>query len=209
MNFVLTQNNNIVIGPREWNKYFFENALLDDCGITANLQVTNTEFLQISDIVAIYPATIVEPSVFNPKTQQYAGPFWTFSATTATGTYNAIDKPIDHVKGNLKGAIAAERYNIEVAGTKTTINGTEVTVDTSREGRNVFAQQFLLMGTADTVQWKFPEAWMTLSKDDLGIAVAAGVAHIKAAFAWEATKVAEIEGCSDLATLDAVVLKQV
>ena len=206
MNFVLTQNNNIIDGPKPWNMYMFQNALQDDLGISATLPMYNTSFYTVTSTVSFYPVTIVEPTI-NPVIQEYAGPFWTFNTgTNAVGTYTAVDRNIDHVKGNLAGIVATNRYNAEVAGTTATIQNTVVTIDTSREGRNIFVQQYLLMGASDTVDWKFPECWLTLTKSDLGTAVAAGVGYVKSMFVWEANKVAEINSCTTLSSLTNVVL---
>ena len=81
--------------------------------------------------------------------------------------------------------VAVKRYVKEVAGTKATVQNTEVTVDTSREGRNVFVQKYSLMKTGDTVNWKFPEGWLTLTKIELGTIVTAGQTHIQSFFDWE------------------------
>jgi hypothetical protein len=62
------------------------------------------------------------------------------------------------------------------------------------------------MGENDTVNWKFPEGWLTLTKADLGAAVTAGVAHIQSSFDWEKAKVEEIEAATDAATLDVIVI---
>ena len=65
------------------------------------------------------------------------------------------------------------------------------------------------MGENDVVNWKFPEAWLTLTKSDLGIAVNAGVAHVQAQFNWELAKNEEIDACTTAAELDAVVIIEV
>jgi hypothetical protein len=93
-----------------------------------------------------------------------------------------------------------------VAGTKTTIQDLEVTLDTSRDGRNVFIQKYTLMGEDDVVNWKFPEGWLTLTKTELGVAVATGAAHIQGAFDWEKAKVEEIEAAETVEALNAIVI---
>lgn len=207
MNFVLVENRYIIDGPKPWNFRAFQNILKADLDIDATLPPNNEEYLQITDTVAFYPSTIIEPENFNSKIHQYAGPFWTFTDTTATGTYTIMDGNIDHVKSNLKNIIATERYKAEISGTKIEIQGNTVTVDTTREGRNIFVHQFVLMDDDDSILWKFPECWLTLTKLELGAALVAGTAHVRSAFDWESVKSAEIDNCTTLAELDAVILK--
>ncbi len=209
MNFVLTNNGFIVIGPKLWNKRSFESTLRDDLDISFILPSSNTGYLEVTPTVKFYPVTMVEPSSFNSKIQQYAGPFYTFDATSAVGTYNAVDKNISEVKNNLKGIVAENRYKIENAGVKTIIQGHEVSVLTNRDSRNMYVQQFMFMDDVATVNWKFPEIWLQISKAEMGAVITACVAHIRAAFDWEGVKSIEIDACTTLAELDAVVLTQV
>ena len=41
------------------------------------------------------------------------------------------------------------------------------------------------MSDTDVIGWKFPECWLNLTKEELGIAVNAGVAYVQSQFAWE------------------------
>lgn len=60
------------------------------------------------------------------------------------------------------------------------------------------------MQDSDTVKWKFPEAWLTLTKSDLGQVVSAGATYVQEAFNWEADKTDEINNCTSLEELDVV-----
>lgn len=207
MNFILTDHNFVVIGPKPWNKRAFEATLQDDLDITFTLPSTNDAYLEVSSTVKFFPVSYVEPYPFNPKIEQYAGPFYTFDATSAVGTYNAVDKNMDEVKGNLKGIVASNRYDRECSGLKVTIQGNEVFVYTDRQNRNMYIQQYQFMADNATALWKFPEMWLTLSKAEMGAIITASVAHIHDAFAWEGTKAAEIDACTTLAELDLVEVK--
>lgn len=208
MNFILTINGRIIFGPKPWNRRQFEFFIQDELGETHVLPDTNTELYTIAESIKIWPAVMSEPEEFNPKIQQYAGPFWTYTDGIAYGVYQAIAKPLEEVRSNLKSLIAAKRYEYEVAGTTCEIQGVNVTVDTSREGRQVFVQQLMLMSDTDTIRWKFPEAWLTLSKPELSLIVSTGVSYIKSQFEWEDTKVAELNSISDLQQLNSVLLEK-
>jgi len=204
MKFVLTKNSQVILGPVEWSSRFFENHL-SRVGMSVTLPLTLTASFTVAPGISILPATLVEPS-YNSKIQQLAGPFWSLTATTATGTYTVVDKNVESVKNDLLAQVAADRYEKEIAGTTIVLQGVTVTLDTTRENRNVIVQQYLLLPEGQTAHWKFKEAWLNLSKAEFAQAVSAGVAHIQAQFDVERAKVAEISASSTLSQLDAVVM---
>jgi hypothetical protein len=205
MQYVLIQNGYVINGPRNWNYRSFESTLEEDCEITYQLPMSydSATPIEIAEGIRILPAEL-QPHGFNPKIEYLHGPFWTFDNDLAVGTYQTVSHSVEAVQNNLKSHIANNRYNTEIAGVKATVQGQEVTVDTSRDGRNIFVLKYVLMGDNDTVEWKFPECWLTLTKTDLGIVVSAGANHIQSAFEWEASKIAEIDACTTLEALDAV-----
>jgi hypothetical protein len=62
------------------------------------------------------------------------------------------------------------------------------------------------MGNDDTVKWKFPEGWLTLTKAELTTVANTAQAFVQTAFDEEYAKVVEIETAADAATLDAIVI---
>ena len=205
MQYVLIQNGYVINGPRNWNYRSFESTLEEDCEITFKLPMSydSATPIEIAEGIRILPA-VLEPHGFNPKIEYLHGPFWTFVNDLAVGTYQTVSHSVEAVQNNLKARIADNRYNREVAGVKVTVQDQEVTGDTSRARRNTYAMTYLLMGDTDTVEWKFPECWLTLSKSDLGVVVTAGADHIQTSFAWELSKRTEIDACTTLEALDAV-----
>lgn len=210
--FVIVYNNYVNLGPMPWNKRRFESFIQEEYEIEVVLPSTApTEAIVVDpNILSIYPVGDSEPlPEFNPKIQFLQGPYWNYSTGLAVSHYVAEDLSIDAVKNQLKAEVTTERYNREVAGVQATTQGTTVTVDTSRGNRDVFVQKYLLMGENDTVTWKFPEAWLILTKAELGALVAIGAGHVQDQFEWEALKLAEIDSKATLAELDAVVIKEV
>ena len=63
------------------------------------------------------------------------------------------------------------------------------------------------MAENDTVEWKFPEAWITLTKSELGGIVSNAASHIENQFVWEANKVLEIESANTYSELDLIALE--
>ena len=206
--FVIVHNNSVILGPMRWNRFRFQNEILEETEVEVTLADRNDELTPVivDDNIQILPVQGTPNPSYNSKIEMLNGPFWEFTATAAISSYQVENLPIDAVKNQLKDVIATNRYNKEVGGCKTTVQETEVRIDTSRDGRNVFVQKFLLMGDSETVQWKFPEGWLTLTKAELGAIVTTGTAHVQTCFEWEAGKLVEINDCDNLASLDAIVL---
>jgi len=207
--YVLVHKQRVIVGPMAWNRAMFSGAL-NKLNITTVLPRKDpTDLPIVFDADTKLCSAVLEYPEHNPKIEYLHGPFWNFDEPTAVGTFQILETPIEFIKGNLKATVATERYNREIAGTTATIQNMAVTVDTNRGSRDIFVQQYLLMSENDVVNWKFPEAWLTLTKSDLGIAVAAGVAHVQAQFNWELEKNEEIDACTTAAELDAVVIVEV
>lgn len=208
--YVITHHHDydeVLLGPVEWKPGFIASVIQQDLELpfkpTVLASDVNRVPFDIVDNVRVRPVKEVRGDI-NQKIQRYEGPFWSYTDNEATATYTAVDKPIDQVKNEIKQLISAERYRKEVAGVKTTIQGVEVTIDTSREGRNIFSQKYILMVDGDVVNWKFPEGWLNLTKNDLGTVVTAGAAHIQSSFDWEMNKNNEVDVCTTLAQLDLI-----
>ena len=208
--FVIVYQNSVILGPMRWNRFRFENEIAEELEIQVTLpdRNDNLQAIVINQDLKILPVVGTPEPQYNSKIQFLNGPFWQFTETQAISSYVAQDKTIEAVKNQLKSEVANERYRKEISGVKTTIQNTEITVETDRETRNVFVQKFTLMGENDTVNWKFPETWLTLTKADLGAVVAAGVQHIQSQFDWEMNKVTEIDACTTLTQLDQVVIRE-
>ena len=205
--YVLVHKERVLVGPRDWNRPMFEGAL-QKLKLQTLLPRRDPQELPIliDEDTYITSAAIVIPP-HNERIETYHGPYWNFeNKDLAVGTYEIKYKTLGSIRELLRNEAAAERYRREVAGTKTTIQDLEVTLDTSRDGRNVFIQKYTLMGENDTVNWKFPEGWLTLTKVELGAAVSAGAAHIQGSFDWEKAKIEEIEAAETAEALDAIVI---
>lgn len=192
--YVLEHNRHVINGPRAWNYRSFESTLNDELEITHTLPLSKTDesIITISDEIHIYPARYDYP-IYNQRLEYLHGPFWDYSSGIATGTFEILPKSIELVKQELKQKVAVNRYNREIAGTTISINGTVYTIDTNRGNRDVYIQQYILLGNADTIQWKFPEGWVTLTKIDLGLIATECALYIQEQFKWEAERCNEID----------------
>lgn len=207
--YVLIHKDRVLVGPRDWNRPMFTTTL-DKLNVQYGLlsRKPPTELPIRFDADTYITRARVEIPEHNAKTETYYGPFWDLSdENVALGTYRVKERPLDSIREILIKEAAEVRYEKEVSGTKAIIQDTEVTLDTSREGRNIFLQKYSLMGDSDTVNWKFPEGWLTLTKDDLGFVVLEGAAHIQDAFDWEKSIVDQIEAATTATELDAIEIR--
>lgn len=211
--YVITHHHDydeVLLGPIEWNPRFISSVLQSDLDLNyqPNILASDEQKVPYEVLRNVWIRRVTyNNEEHNPKIHTLMGPYWTYNGDEAIAEYRKQDKPLDIVKSELKQLVTARRYEKEIAGVKVTIQGIEVTVDTARGSRDVFVQKYLLMGDNDTVEWKFPETWLTLTKSDLGLAVQAGVAHVQSQFSWENAKFNEIDACTTLEELDAFVIE--
>lgn len=205
MLYVLVDGQYVVNGPRAWNARSFQSTLSDDYEINYvfPMQKDDLEPIVINDTLRVLPASLTYPE-YNPKIEYCDGPYWTYDNDFAAGTFEVKDQPIDSVKSALKNIVSSNRYDKEIAGTTTTIQNLEVFIDTSRTNRNTYVNAYNLMADTDTLNWKFSEGWLLLTKEEMKSVVDVGANYINTQFEWEASKVQEIDSCTTLEELNAV-----
>jgi len=195
------------LGPITWKSSFFQSCLRDNFDLNVDLPLyndTNQPFL-FNDIARIIPVTRLDSTVsLNSKIQVEIGPFYNFFDTYAEMYYNVIDKDISVVKEELNNIVATYRYKYEVMGISVTIQNQSVNVLTNREDRGLYLQAYQL--GKGNINWKFNTTFLTLSNLDLGIIVDAVSLHVQSAFDWEHLKNQEINNCTTLAELNAIIL---
>lgn len=191
--YAVVYKDRVIVGPMNWNRAIFTGSLSKE-GVTDLIPRVAPETLPhiVNDDARICAVEEQRPEM-NPMVEFYYGPLWDVSGDVAIANYEVQSSPIESARVNFKQQAADERYKKEVAGTTVNIQGIDVTVDTNRGSRDIFVQKYLLMSDTDTVGWKFPEAWLTLSKADLGACVAAGAQHVQSSFDWERAIVEQID----------------
>jgi hypothetical protein len=202
--YALIHNNQIQVGPRQWNYAFFKDYL-DEEGLNADALTTRPpeDNKIITDQWKIIPVIDIQYAALDEPFEQPAGPYWTINDEYITGEYLAVPNTVGMVQGKLKEKVTNNRYKVEIGGCPFTFaDGTEVTLYTTREDRNVYLQAYQIMADDGSIVFKFPGAvFKSINKTELGQIVAAGSAHIQEAFTWESGKYAEIDACTTLEEL--------
>jgi len=208
---ILQNNGNIIYGPAEYSVGMISYALINDLEMdigtfTIPSKVGADEVIVLDANTSVLPARLVYPSL-NSKIEQLAGPFWTFSSSEALGTYEVAPKPLDAVKNELKAQAAAVRYTKETSKLSLTVADTAIVVDGSRENKTMFMVSYGVLPENGSIAWKFENTFLNCTKANIAEIIGAFVAQTQAAFDWEASKVAEIEACTSLEDLNALVLE--
>ena len=106
----------------------------------------------------------------------------------------------------MKSIVADNRWKLETAGVKVTIQGQELSITTARGERDIYLQALQL--GSDAKSWKFDNnTWLVLSLAELQTIVTAIVTHIQAAFDWENSLITNIDSLNTLAELAALELR--
>jgi hypothetical protein len=194
--FAVTYNNQVILGPMLWNRGLFQSALSSRSISEFVPRTPPDNFpLMLGEQIKIYKVQEVKPNI-NPLVEYHRGPTWEITESSATAHYEVLDLPLESAKYNVKQLAAAERFKRESAGTTAVIQDVEVTLETARGERDIFLQKYILMPDEATVNWKFPEAWLVLTKAELGAVVAAGASYIQSKFDWESTLSGQIDSAT-------------
>jgi hypothetical protein len=204
--YAVIYDNRVLVGPMNWNRGMFQGAL-ERKGVQYSLPRTapNNLPLTINEHAKIMQVEEIKPEL-NALVEYYYGPLWDITETKAIANYEVHDTPIESARYNLKQLAAQERYKKEILGATVTIQEQTVTIDTNRGAKDVFVQKYLLMAESDTVNWKFPETWLPLTKNDLSLAVQAGAQYIQSCFDWELNITEQIDLAETKEQLLAIVI---
>jgi hypothetical protein len=184
--YVIIHKGRVTVGPLAWSQKYYTDVLRVRHRVQANIPGIAPEQLPyvIDDNTTIHQVTDTRPD-FDPMVQYLYGPLWDTSNDVVVANYEVRELDIESARNNFRAVVAQQRYKKEVAGIKVNIQGTEVSVSTARSERDVLTQSYLLLDDGQTINWKFPEGWFTLTKSELGDAVNALSSHIQSVFNWE------------------------
>jgi len=152
----------------------------------------------------ILPCREIYPS-YNLKIEWLSGPIFQIDENLVIATYEVKPLDLDVAKGNLIDKLPSARYAKEVQSINIELNDLVLTIITDRETRAVYANKLIGMGE-NTINWKFPEGWLTLNKADLEYIIQQIDLAVQEAFDWELSKLNEIKVCKTLEEIDRIVI---
>ena len=212
MSYVIVKDKQMVLlGPMGWRQRMFQNEINDlveqgEMSVAYQIPPVEQGYIDLGEGFEIFP--IVESYIpdHDPIYDQLVGPFYTYADGKASSTYTTVLGDISLSKATLKSQAAAERYRKENLSTTITVQGQAMTLDTSRDNRSIFVDKLMMMGESDTVNWKFPEGWVMLTRAELQSIVLFGAAYIQAQFDWENTISSQIDAATTVEELKAIVI---
>jgi hypothetical protein len=207
--YAVIYKNRVIVGPMAWNRGIFQGSLEKE-GVRQTIPRVAPQELpyKVTEDAKIMLVQEVRPEI-NTMVEYYYGPLWDVTGNNAVASYEVHDSSVESARVNFKNQTAEERWKKEIAGIKVTIQNVEVSVPTERDARNIFVQKYSSMTENETVNWKFPETWLTLTKTELGKIVSAGAAHIQSCFDWEKSINDQIDAANTKEALVAIEIVEV
>jgi hypothetical protein len=210
MNYVVKYKDRIVLGIIPWNNQYIMDVMRNRYRETIeipSIEPEESEFpLIVNSDITIYPAEEDRPGSINPMIEFYQGPTWEFVDNKVIAHYVVLPLDLNSVKQNYKAKAAFLRYPKEVKGTKITLNGVEYKLETDRNSRVKYIERLASMSDTGTINYKFNEGWVSLTKANVQSIVNAIDAHVQTAFDEEYALSLQIDAAQTVEELLAIVV---
>ena len=210
--YALIHNSQLILGPMGYN-YRLINSELEDLEIDYKVSPRDYENVPIAIDVAtktyLFPATIIIPD--HDSRFQSVGSFqWNIIEENDVPVgvefiYPISDKTLDQIKADYKTQLSPIRRGKENTIIEIDLNGTLITISTSREERLSLASK--LSASPGPHNFKFNnDVWMQITSTELEYIISQIDVKVQEAFDWEYSKVQEIDACSTGEEVYSVVL---
>lgn len=191
--YALIHNSAIKVGPRTWNKTFWD-AYLNENGLpTANVPYVEPSSPLIEANFKIIPVYYNSPS-YDGLTDQLAGPTYVINTNDVAATYTVVPQLLEAVRGKQRERIIESRYDAEVSGVQhTLLNLTSVVLKTDRESQAQYSAMHSTMGVLDSRDIKFSDSYhASITKAEVLLLMTKVNLHIQNCFDWEFTTIADL-----------------
>jgi len=204
--YAIVHNNFVILTQPNWNTRMFTSILEEECGINRRILLADEQTLPmiLNENTKILKVYLNTPE-YNPKIEWLDGPNYTVTEDNVVANYTV--KPLDIIiaKGNLIDKLPALRYEREKKSIDITVQDLNLNISTDRETRSTFTNKLLAIGE-NTINFKFQEGWLNLSKADLEYIIQQIDFAVQEAFDWELSKTNEINSCKTLEEINNIVL---
>jgi hypothetical protein len=213
MEFALIHDNQLLLGPIGFNVRMINSDLED---LELDDRVTSQSYSQVpihfSDgLTHLVPARKVVPD-HDPKYHNVGSFNWQIVEDIEDDivlevifNYPILDKSLEQIKNEYKLGVKPERQRKENTTVGVTVNGSAITVSTSRDNRLSLVSK--LLSSDGPYNFKFDNGvWAEISKTDLQTILTEIDTVVQAAFDWELAKLAEIDACENGEAVYAVVI---
>ena len=212
MEIALIHNNSLELGPMGFNVKYI-NADLEDLEVEERISPQSYTDLPIhfSDgLTHLLPIEKVVPE-HDPKYHNIGNLTWEIVEednipVKVRFTYPIVDKTLEEVKVIRKQEVAPYRREKENSTITLDIHGNSVQVSTSREERVLLASK--LSAAPASCNYKFLSGWLEVTTENLQTIITVIDAKVQEAFDWELAKLQEIDACTTIDEVYAVIVRE-
>jgi len=204
--YSLINGQELLLGPIAFNYRMINSVLEED--LEVDFRVTSQDYLNVpivfTEDIKILPARNEIPE-YDSRFQSISQTSHTITDNEVVFSYSVIGKTLDQIKAEYKVAVKPERQRRENTNVEVVINGSTITLSTSRENRLALTAKYVASSASHN--FKFDnETWLEITTEDLQTIIQAIDVKVQEAFDWELAKLAEIDACVDGEAVYAVVI---
>lgn len=197
--YALVEGSMVLLGPIPFNYRMINSVLEDELELDYRVSSASEANvpIEINDNVRILPARNEYSPFYNPRYHEHSGPEVQIYEKEVVFLYGTRDKSLEQVKAERKTEVAPVRREKENTTITITVQGTEVTVSTSRDNRLALASK--AMSGNGPYNFKFGnDLWVEVTKADIEYILQQIDLKVQEAFDWELSKNQEIDACQTI-----------
>jgi len=209
--FVLTLNNDIILGPLNWSSSEF-NKVLNQHGSNDMLSSDMLAYkhgvvpinnpLVIADTLKIYQVgEIINDTGFDNILFNGTDISWDLTSGKAIGTYTPTELSIEHIKTTLKQNHRNKLDALEMTPIEVDIDGVTFTISATNWGRLFIMTKLLRLADGESCGWYNNKVKVSVTKDQLMIMLIAVDDYIDSLWDDEIPKIVEIDSCTTISQL--------
>jgi hypothetical protein len=202
--FALLNDNELVLGPIEFNYRLINSVLEDELEVDYRIQPSDHSRVPIFITETIKLLKVIEDKPeYDSRHEKIYLSRYEIVNDNVVFYYEKSFVDLDIIKSKYRGIISNERWIRENSGHIThLINNTEVKVSTNRETRISLVTK--LASGSGPYNFKFGDIWVEVTGEDIGNIITKIDQKIQTDFDWELQKINEINLCSSIDELDLI-----
>lgn len=207
--YALVDGSMVLLGPIPFNYRMINSVLEDDLELdqrVSSIDEGRVPF-NITDNVRIVSASNQYSPDYNPKYHEHTGPSVLVYEKEVIFSYGIREKTLEQVKVERKTEIAPYRREKENTTITLNVQGSDVTVSTSRDNRLALASK--AMSGDGPYNFKFDnQTWVEITKTNIEYILQQIDLKVQEAFDWELAKLQEIDACVTIDEVYDVIVRE-
>lgn len=202
--FALVNDNELVLGPIEFNYRLINSSLEDDLEVDYRIQPSDHSRVPIIITEKIKLLKVVEDKPpYDPRYEEISLYKYEVINDEVIFYYEKSNIDLDKIKNEYKKIISNERWIRETSGYIThSINDIDIKISTDRETRISLVTK--LASNNGPYNFKFGDVWVEITGENIGQIITKIDEKIQSDFDWELQKINEINLCSTIDELNSI-----